>query len=51
MERVNKYLKDRIESFNSGLLKIEERKFYCLEINKEKLPEFFKSIGSILDEK
>jgi hypothetical protein len=39
------------ESFNSGLLKTEERKFHCLEINKEKLPEFFRSISSILDEK
>jgi hypothetical protein len=39
------------ESINSGLLKITKREFYCLELNKEKLSEFFKSIGSVLGEK
>ena len=39
------------ESFNSGLLKLEEKKFHCLELNKEKLSEFFKSISSVLGEK
>ncbi|MGE5634260.1 MAG: hypothetical protein ACM3VV_03440 [Deltaproteobacteria bacterium] len=39
------------ESFNSNLLKIEKREFYCLELDKEKLSEFFKSISHILNEK
>jgi hypothetical protein len=39
------------ESFNSGLLKITKREFYCLELNKEKLSEFYKTISSVLGEK
>jgi hypothetical protein len=39
------------ESFNSKLLKIKKREFYCLELDKEKLLEFFKSISPILNEK
>ena len=39
------------ESFKSDLLKKEKREFYCLELNKEKLSEFFKSISSVLGEK
>ena len=38
------------ESINSGLLKITKREFYCLELNKEKLSEFYTSISSILGE-
>ena len=38
------------ESFNSGLLKIEKREFYCLELYTEKLSEFYKSISSVLGE-
>ena len=37
------------ESFNSELLKIEKREFYCLELDKEKLSEFYKSISPVLD--
>jgi len=39
------------ESFNSGFLTITKKEFYCLELNKEKLSEFYKSISSVLGEK
>jgi len=39
------------ESFNSKLLNIEKREFYCLELDKEKLSVFYKSISPVLDEK
>ena len=39
------------ESFNSELLNIQKREFYCLEIDKEKLSVFYKSISPVLDEK
>ena len=38
------------ESFNSGLLKINKREFFCLELNKEKLSKFYQSISPVLNE-